>query len=133
MKILQRFTLASLLLSGAAFTNAALAADNCQNVMDGVTQEWGAVAWGPALGCYSPNPALAKQDGGTACLALLAQGVLGRAEHREVHLWWGGPSEGTVEIGVTHLGYCAGNRPATTLNEEKAKEQQKEMAAKIKK
>ena len=134
MTVFRPFVFASVLLSSVALANASLAAgDNCQNVKDGVTQEWGAVAWGPVFGCYAATPALALQDAGPACIALLTQGVIGHAEQREVHLWLGGPPSATLEYARTYLGYCRGNRPATTLDPGKAKEEREALEAKIKK
>jgi hypothetical protein len=132
MKLSQRFALTSFFLFFVAFANAALAADNCQSVKEGVKQQWGAVAWGPLFGCYSLTPMAADQDGGTACLMLLGQGVLGHAESREVNLWIGGPVTGTLPWGKTYLGFCAGNKRGIIIDPKKADEERKALDARIK-
>ena len=134
MKSSQRLAFTSLLLlSSVTLADTALAADNCQNVKDGLTQEWGAVAYG-LLGCYAPTPSVADQDASSACLALLGQGVLGAPSRREVTLWLSGPPSATIELPLhTYLGYCAGNKAGSTLDPEKAQKEKKELEATIKK
>ena len=137
MNISKTFVCASILLSLAAFNNAATAQQspfqsNCDDVKKLLSGIHPVVEWGPIWGCRAPDAATALWEASLACANVIGQGSpIAVPGHWQILNWvdvWGVP----VFLPSTYLGYCSGIPPPgvtgrTTVDQGKADQAKKKI------
>jgi hypothetical protein len=107
MKVSGVLGCAFFLLASGGLANAALAADNCNFVIDGLKAQYQAPQYVVVTGlCHWGTPAQADSAGQLSCVGVLGQGaVVVDKGHRTVVNWI--PSLPALDW-VSYLHYCAG-------------------------
>lgn len=105
MKVSRLLGFALFLSSSIAFTNAALADDNCKQVIDGLKAQYATPPFVLEIGScpnFNLTPDVGMIDARVQCVRVGEQGAWGFPDVRVVSNWW------LFQHWPTYLGYCVG-------------------------